>query len=802
MTDDLSAATPTVLQATSSRAGPRGRTSIVLSWVADPGYDGFNLYRRDPGTPRAAGDMPINSASPIRQVSTCDELRAIVPEKSDEWGILANAFTTIATRADPAALPVSPCDAFDRGLTAAEQELFDQIAQGRLVLRLARGLGFVDESVAAGQEAAYELAGVTAGGKEVTLVEDVRILAGFFVPPDPPSGLVASVGDRRVLTLWNRNPFADSYAVQRSTNPGGPFLGVNPQPVRFDIDSDLDNQPVLPDHPGFLDIQQWDPDGLPSSHLVDGLPIVGPDNGTTYYYRVASRDIFGRVGAWTTAVAATPMRSVPPMAPDLVQLRPDVAATSLELSWRKVTRDVDGHQLLDTTGNYAIFRSANQSDLEDLTALPGLQVATVAANPSDPTTATLRWIDTDPILIPPFGETTFYYRLTCSDPVGNVGAPSAIVAAAVPDTRPPGRTEPDGADGAPDHITVYWRPNTEPDLAGYQIYRGVCDRGEMYVPGRTRGPNDKNYEPGRTDDVPRGKCDMTLVGQVPLADAEVMLKATGRIHFDDFTVPEGSPLCYGYWVRAYDHAQNLYGGADGCPVDRNDYVCMRLIEKTPPPAPIVTSLRARSDAVLVEWIASPIQDLRAFHVYRSDRESDPPTFLARINLDGTVSPTPWPGVVPSCVDIPAEPDPLTARGSYLDATAVPQEIYWYRVSALDWLGNESEGADLLRLPSSSTFAFTHERPVEPVILVPSAPPAAGCGLEVRWDPPYDPAALEGFVVFRSGGGGPYRQVSAILPDNAFTDPTARRGVRYLYRVQSVDRKGRLSSPSPAVLHPF
>jgi hypothetical protein len=789
MNDDLRAATPPILDATSSAPGPRGRTTIVLSWAAQPGMDAFNLYRRAPGTARAAGDSPLNGATPIRPAATCDELLALIPEGSREWTILTNAFTAIASRTDPATPPVTPCDALDRGLTAAERELFDRIAPSRLPLRLARGLGYVDRTVPAEQEVAYELVGVLPDGTEVSLVSDVIVWAGHFLLPDPPSGLTMSVGDRRVLALWNRNPYADSYAVQRSTSPGGPFQGVNPEPVRFDVDRDIDDLPVTPPRPGFLDVQHWDPDGLPTSHVVDGSAVVGPENGTTYYYRVASRDVLDRLGAWSAPAAATPVRSTPPMAPDQVQVRPDVAATSLEVTWRKVTRDVDGHQLPDTTQSYAVFRSATQAGLEDITALPGLQVATVTANPQDASSATLRWIDTDPILVPPFGETTFYYRLTCQDPAGNVGAPSAIVGGAVPDTRAPGPTEPDGADGAPDHITVYWRPNTEPDLAGYQIYRGVCDRGEMYVPGRKQ-------------DHPRGRCDMTLVGQVALADAEAMLKATGRIHFDDFTVPEGSPLCYGYWVRAYDHAQNLYDGDDGCPARRDEYVCMRLIEKTPPPAPIVTGLRARSDAILIEWIASPVQDLRAFHVYRSDDEWDPPTFLACVYTDGTVSPTRWPGVVPSCVDISAEPDPLTARGSYLDTTAVPQEIYWYRVSAVDWLGNESEGADLLRLPSSSTFTFTHELPVEPVVLAPSAPPAAGCGLEVHWDPPYDPAALEGFVVFRSAGGEPYRQVSGIVADNAFTDPTARRGVRYLYRVQSIDRKGRLSRPSPAVLHPF
>ena len=47
-----------------------------------------------------------------------------------------------------------------------------------------------------------------------------------------------------------------------------------------------------------------------------------------------------------------------------------------------------------------------------------------------------------------------------------------------------------------------------------------------------------------------------------------MYAADGHIWFDDFSVPEGSPLCYGYWVRAYDQAGNLYPGNNGCPARR------------------------------------------------------------------------------------------------------------------------------------------------------------------------------------------------------------------------------------------
>ena len=426
--------------------------------------------------------------------------------------------------------------------------------------------------------------------------------------------------------------------------------------------------------------------------------------------------------------------------------------------------------------------------MEDLATLPAKQVGWINANPQDPASAGLSWTDSDPILLPPYGEKTFYYRLRCADPFSNLSAPSAIIAGRIPDTTPPGPTQVDSADGFEDHIRVYWNPNNEPDLAGYQIYRGICDHGVIYTPGH--------------QDKPEGRCDLILVGQVTLDEAKQMLEKTGKIFFDDFSVPEGSPLCYAYWVRAYDFSQNLYAGHGGCPGSHSEYVCMRLLEKTPPPAPVITGLRARNHAVLVEWIGSPVQDLHAFHVYRSDHEFDPPVFLACVLTDGTVLASPWTGLPPACGDIPAEPNPLTAHGQYLDETAVPQQIYWYRVSALDWLGNESEATSLTTLPSSSTFTYTCDLPATPVVKPMGSQPDKGCGLEIQWDPIFDPLLVKGFVVFRRASGSPYRQVSSIVAGNAYTDNAARRGVDYWYCVQAVDLDGRLSKPSVPLLYHY
>jgi hypothetical protein len=779
-----------VMQATSAAVDGDGDPRVALWWEPHPDAVGYNLYRASGAVPARRPQRPINGGRPLEPVSTCAQLKLVVPAGSPEWDSLTSGFTALAVAADPAAEPIDPCSALERGLTESEERLFDTLAGRSLNLRIARGLAFLDRGVHAGAHHVYELRGVRKDGGELVLATGVVVWVGHFVLPDPPSGLVLQAGDHRVLALWNRNPYAYSYAVQRSTSPGGPFQAVNPKPVGYDVDTDLDGQPVSPRRPGFLDFQRWDADGLPQDHVVDGATVTGPENGTAYYFRVASCDVLGRLGSWSAALPATPQRSTPPMAPDGLAVSPRLAPPGLVLSWRKVTRDIDNHQLPDATQTYFIYRSTSREDLEDLSGLPARQVKSLPADPQDPVTPTLSWTDSDPILLPPYGETTFFYRLRCSDPAGRVSDPSAVIGGRIPDTTAPGPTVLDGADASDTFLRVYWKQNSEPDLAGYLIYRGVCDRGVLYIPG------------AKGDDH-RGKCDVTLVGQVSLADAEAMLKtAPNRISFDDHSVPEGSPVCYAYWVRAYDVAQNLYDGNGGCPATRQEYVCVRLREKTPPPAPVVTALRARNRGVQVEWIASPVQDLRAFHVYRSDKELDPPTFLACVLTDGTVSHTRWPGMTPSCADIPAEPDPLTARGHYLDPTAVPQEIYWYRVSALDWVGNESEGAHLERLPSSSTFTYTRDLPVTPTVLPPTGLNAVGCGLDVKWGPAFDPSALEGFVVFRSAAGGHYRQVSAVLPANAFTDPSARRGVDYWYRVQSVDTSGRLSEPSIPVLHRY
>ncbi len=784
-----------LLQATSAGVAHDGTSYVVLRWEAADEVVGYNLYRRVEGTqPRET--RPINGRTPIAPPTSGRRLRQLVGDGSSEWHALAQGFGEAGQGSRELENPAAH---FERGLSAKELQLVQATAQANLALGQVAGLAYTDRAVKVDQHYLYELRGVLKDGTEVRLARDVPAWVGQFVLPDPPSGVATQAGDRRALVLWNRNPYAATFIVQRGTSPGGPFVRVNPKPVAFDLETGIDGQPLPAPQPGFLDLGAWEANGLPTSHEVEGAPVYGPDNGITYWYQVASRDTLDRAGPWSAAVAGTPVRSLPPMAPDDLQVSPTTSADGLVVTWRKVTRNIENHQLPDLTQTNSVYRAETREALEDLTTLSGYLVATVPANPQDLTTPLRSWTDTDPALVPPYGTKPFFYRVRVTDPFGNVSAPSAVITGAVPDTNPPGPSALLGATGAADHIRVDWKPNPEPDLAGYQIYRGVCDRGFLYVPGITHVKG----KDGQVTTIGEGRyrCDMTLVGDVPLGDANGMWAADGSIWFDDFSVPEGSPLCYGYWVRAYDLAGNLYAGSNGCPRP-GEYRCARLREKTPPPVPVMTGLLARNNGVLVEWMSSPVQDLRAFHVYRSDTELDPPRFLSCVFTDGTVSSTPWMGLVPSCADVPAVRDPLAARGSYLDPTAEPHHIYWYRVSALDWLGNESDGSAIDKIPASSTFTYTSGLPPTPAVQPPAAPVGVGCGLDVAWGPTFDPAATQGFVVFRAASGDAYRQVSGIVAGNSFTDATARRGVDYLYCVQSIDPVGLLSQPSLPVLHRY
>jgi hypothetical protein len=780
----------TVMKATSTAVSPDGKVRIVLYWRLATGVVGYNLYRRSIDDSKMS-DEPINGDKLISMVRDGATLKSFIRVDSAEWRVLQNAFTMMRDRIfSPLDSPVDPSKAVERGLTPKEKKVLDLLALKNLQVRLVTGSGFIDSTVKKDKWYVYELRGVKTGGAEILLTKEVVVQAGHFLLPHPPSGIKAMSGDHKVLVLWNRNNLAYGYNVRRSKNPIGGFHNINAQLILFNIESDLDGKPISP-RPGFVDFQRWNEDGRPTSHLVNGVSIDGPENYVEYHYQVASVDILGRGGRWSNVYPATSADKTPPMSPRDLRIDFSSNPKGLALSWRKVTRDVEGHIELDLPHTYRIYRSKTSDELENIDTLPTPVYSLPPVDPTDLTTMTLGWLDTDPMIFPQYGEQDIWYMVRCEDAHGNLSAPSALVRGRAPDITPPGPTKMLDSEGHEKHIRIKWDQNTEPDLAGYQIYRTICDRGEYYRPKL----NQKEYA---------GNCDFALVGEILLEEAKKRFTNEGFIYYDDYSVPEGSPVCYAYWVRAFDMNRNLYPGSNGCPRRRQEYLCARLIDETPPPVPVISALKAKNNRVLIKWIASPVQDLRAFHVYRSEKENDTPEFRGCVLSDGTPwdRNRKWTGEKPTCGAIPAEPNLDNVEGEFLDENVTPNKIYWYRVSALDWLGNESEVEDLMKIPAVSTFTYNIDIPDTPTILQCEETSTDGCGLIVRWNPQYDSNVVDGFVVFRAlAVEGAYRQVSPIVKGNEFSDNSAIRNTKYWYCVQAVD-EGKFSKPSEPVCYEY
>jgi len=802
--ENLMSATTQVLQ--------DGTTNVVLYWKPAEGVFGYNLYRRNISESKMP-DKPVNGGTLIQSQ----------PQRArDRWQLLQDAVYTERRQKKP----VYSKSATGLGLSEKEEEMFDALALLDFEMRLAMGLGFVDGNVKKDEEYVYQLKGVQEDKSEILLSKEVKVQAGHFLLPNSPSSIRTMSGDHKVLILWDRNNDPEtpaySYKVKRAERrPTGIYRIINDRQILFDITEDLDNRPLGPPRggespadklkmspygpptPGFLDFQRWSKEGLPESHFVKGEWIEGPENGVTYYYMVASVDILDRVGGWSGAYPATPVDRTPPMSPQDLRADPYVdpqapGLSKLALSWRKVTEDAEGHRD-EESRIYKIYKSRVYEDLENFDSSTSAY-AQVDAPLEDPPDMRLVWIDDDPLDDKGkgtwYGDQYVWYRVCCEDPHGNLSAPSALIQGTVLDITPPGTTNIKGSEGKQKYIRITWWKNSEPDVAGYQIYRTICDKGFPYQEAE---PSQEEARPPKSTTTSNKKgCDFALIGEV-LAEKT---QDDGNYAYEDHSLPEGSPLCYAYWVRAFDKNRNLHQGTpEGCPKDPQEYICERLAEETPPEVPVISGLYAKNNSILVKWIASPIQDLYAFHIYRSEKEDE----CARerdwvgcvFKKDGKTSETRWTGVDRvDCKEISVVPDPTTASREFLDTGVKPNKVYWYRVSALDWLGNESEGKDLTVIPAVSTFTYSSDKPETPTVLPCEESKTEGCGLIVRWEPKYDSGKVEGFVVFRSTAiAGNYRQVSPIVKGNEFSDKSAIKSTKYWYRVQAVGERGKFSEPS-------
>jgi len=770
------------LQAVTSPPGPN--LKIVVTWPATTTVARFNVYRM-PGT-----GGPLNS-SPIARMTSCSQIQTVIPMGSDDWNLLS---TGLAQNN----VPFNPCSISTIIPGSALEKRFEFLVRANWRIAVVAGQAFVDTGVTAGTTYTYQLRGVDALGNETgPAFPDASAKAGSPVAIAPPPSLSATAGDYRVLLLWGDQNQAAGFSVMRATSAAGPYHQVNASPLVTRVANGLDGSPLASPSNGFLDIERWDSNGLPDTHIVAGVAIDGPRDGINYYYRVSSLDVLGQAGPPSTTVSAMPVDKTAPATPSGVTVTALDPQSQIEVRWTTSTVDVEGH--VDSSGvtGYTVFRY----EAENAPFTSGVQIGGLVPQPGAGVQLAMA-VDSSANLRPQYGEKTYWYRVRAVDASGNTSAHSAAVGGHLKDITPPDPPKNLAAEGFDTYIELKWSPNTEPDLDHYQIFRSYCHNGKCnpcdpsdrkQVAANEEGKVPSEGKDGRTP------CtgEYVPIGSVSFSQAKTM---GTPVTFRDMTIPKNSPVCYSYWIKAYDQVQNM-SGTWPFPSPNEQTVCQRLRDRTPPDPAIISGLFARESGIRVEWIAAPVQDIRAYQVYRADQETGPYKFVGGM----TVEPPPAP---PHILTSPYQPPPQVKcdtiplitidsmnMGAFTDETTTEKKIYWYKVLGVDQTGNESPATKAVPM---STFTYTSAPAVAPVITSVTASTSAPFELVVSWTPAFDSTTTRGFAVFRSDSqAGLYRQVGTLLKASEFHDNVVVKNATYWYKVVRMDLSGQVSQPSAA-----
>ncbi|MBD2700808.1 hypothetical protein IC229_09175 [Spirosoma sp. BT702] len=392
----------------------------------------------------------------------------------------------------------------------------------------AAGVYYTDKTVTAGQTYEYAISAILKG-KEYSWAVSAPVRAGNYQPLAASTGLkLKQEGTRRVAVNWTIRPDVLAYNVYRRRGTGGMDEKINKQPVIV-IDAQGGKQP--------------------STQFTDTDSTLRV--GETYYYRIAALDPFVNPGELSQPVWLTIKDMDPPAGPTNLSGRID--NRKVRLGWTpSPARDCIGYRLFRSTSMEKPFQPV----------LPRL-LATTDTTFTDETA---------------LEGSTYYYYLRAEDQAGN-GANTLPIQVSHPDLTPP--ASPTGLVAQTDttgHVRLSWKGNTESDLAGYFVYRGLTQ-------------SDDNY------------------AQLQLAPHKL---ATYRD-----TLLRNNRNAFYYRVTAVDKMGNESKPA---------LLTVRLPDRRPPITPHLQTLTATGDSVQVIWQASSSEDVRVYHVLRQNENDAKPTY--------------------------------------------------------------------------------------------------------------------------------------------------------------------------------
>lgn len=238
---------------------------------------------------------------------------------------------------------------------------------------------------------------------------------------------------------------------------------------------------------------------------------------------------------------------------------------------------------------------------------------------------------------------------------------------------------------------------------------------------------------------------------------EVGGEPVGGTSFTDTGLSNGEE--YFYRVLAVDGEGDESGLSDPASATPGD--------RTAPPAPNGLSASAGEGEIQLSWNSVDAGDLDGYNVYRSQSPFSDVSGASRAN------------------------DRLVSGSSFTDDEVSNGTEYFYRVTAVDDAGNESD-------PSGQENATPEDRTAPPPPTDLSGSASEG-EVQLNWDE-VGASDLDGYNVYRSqssfGNVSRARRVNDQLVDGTFfTDTGVVSGETYYYRVTAVDEAGNESDPS-------
>jgi len=147
----------------------------------------------------------------------------------------------------------------------------------------------------------------------------------------------------------------------------------------------------------------------------------------------------------------------------------------------------------------------------------------------------------------------------------------------------------------------------------------------------------------------------------------------------------------------------------------------------------------------------------------------------------------------TCDKISVQATPWMTDGYFEDRAIEPKHTYWYRVTGIDYDGNETK---LEKAAPISTFSFSGKTGAAPTLDV-LAKQADPCAVLLQWSPAFEPLTQIGFIIYRSqSAAGPFLPiVVSPLKGINYIDKSVVHGETYYYRIGLLAKSGRLSELS-------